>query len=152
MVRPALFNMGKIRELAAKARSITDDDINESILKVVDKNKSEALDLNLKQLFSGRDAKDQSLGRYHSQAYAEFKRSLNPAGVVDLKLTGDFYRGFFAKTDRFPIEFASTDSKTDMLEEKYGKEIFGLDQANLEEFRKEIKPDIGKLFRSFFHV
>jgi hypothetical protein len=144
--------MGKITDYYNKLKSIKTEDIDKVILKVVDESKNQAIDLNTKQLFSGRDAKEQSLGGYRNQEYAAFKRSLNPAGVVDLKLTGAFYDGFFAKTDKFPVTFSSTDEKTGELMQKYGTEIFGLDQNNLEEFRQEIKPEVQKVFHDIFHL
>jgi hypothetical protein len=77
---------------------------------------------------------------------------LNSNGVVDLKLTGDFYSGFFALTDSFPITFSSNDSKAESLELKYGKEIFGLDQESLEQFRIEIKPQVQEEFRKIIFL
>lgn len=144
--------MGKIIDFYNKVKAITEEEINRGVLKVVEESKNQAIDLNTKQLFEGRDAQGQSLGGYRSQAYADFKRTLNPRGVVDLKLTGSFYNGFFAKADRFPVMFSSTDEKTGELKEKYGDEIFGLDQSNLEEFRQEIKPEVQSLFRKLLHL
>lgn len=144
--------MGKITELYNKLKSVKPEQIEKGLLKIVEHSKNQALDLNTKQLFEGRDSQGQSLGGYKSQSYAQFKRTLNPAGVVDLKLTGSFYSGFFAKTDKFPVLFDSTDEKTSELKAKYGDEIFGLDQNNLEEFRQEIKPEVQTLFREIVHV
>jgi len=144
--------MSRLDDIINKLQSITDDVIDEGLLKVIEKNKSEAIDFNTAQLFAGKDSNDQSFGIYHSRSYAAFKLSLNPAGVVDFKLTGDFYRGFYVNTGKFPITFDSTDSKTDKLKSLGGENIFGLDQANLESFRQDIKPDIQDLFRSFLQL
>jgi hypothetical protein len=144
--------MGKITDYYKKIAAIKPEDIERGLLKVVEESRNQAIDLNTKQLFSGRDAEGQSLGGYRNANYAAFKRSLNPAGVVDLKLTGSFYDGFFAKTDKFPVMFSSTDEKTGELMQKYGKEIFGLDQENLEEFRQEIKPEVQNLYREILHL
>ena len=137
--------MGRIREYVARLKTINEQVIDSGILKIVQDTKNQAIDLNTKQLFSGRDASGQSLGGYRNPDYAAFKRSLNPAGVVDLKLTGDFYQGFFAKTDSFPVTFDSTDEKTSELKQKYGQ-IFGLDPTSLEEYRQEIKPEVQAYF------
>lgn len=137
--------MGRIRDYVARLKTINEQVIDSGILKIVQDTKNQAIDLNTKQLFEGRDANGQSLGGYRNPNYAAFKRSLNPAGVVDLKLTGDFYQGFFAKTDSFPVAFDSTDEKTSELKQKYG-EIFGLDQTSLEEYRQEIKPEVQAYF------
>jgi len=144
--------MGKLDDIINKLQSVTDDVIDEGLLKVVDKNKSEAIDMNTSQLFSGKDSQGQAFGQYHSQSYAAFKLSLNPAGVVDFKLTGAFYDGFYLRTDKFPITFDSTDEKTDKLKQLGGENIFGLDQENLEKFRQEIKPDVQDLYRSLLQL
>lgn len=144
--------MGKIRDLTEKLKTVNEDVINQGLLTIVKNNQSEALDLNTSQLFAGKDSNDQSLGSYKSAEYAKLKLSLNPAGVVDLKLTGNFYSGFFADTSRFPIQFGSTDEKADTLMQTYGQDIFGLDQTNLEQFRQDIKPDIQNLFKSFLQL
>lgn len=144
--------MGKIADLIAKLDAITTDVVDNGLLTIIKKNQAEALDLNTGQLFEGRDAKDQSLGGYANPRYAAFKQTLNPAGVVDLKLTGSFYQGFFANTDQFPVTFGSNDPKSEMLSEKYGQDIFGLNQNKLETFRQDIKPDVQDLFRSFLKL
>jgi hypothetical protein len=138
--------MSRLREYVARLKSINQKTIDDGVLKIVQETKNQAIDLNTKQLFAGRDANGQSLGGYRNENYAAFKRSLNPAGVVDLKLTGDFHSSFFAKTDSFPIAFDATDEKTSELKQKYG-EIFGLDETSLEEYREEVKP----LAQDFFH-
>jgi hypothetical protein len=144
--------MGKIKDYLDKIKSVGSQDIEDMLLKVVVESKNQAIDLNTDQLFSGKDANGQSLGQYRNPNYAAFKRSLNPAGVVDLKLSGDFYQGFFARTDKFPITFSSTDEKTGELMQKYGTEIFGLNQDSLEEYRQEIKPEIQKEYRKVLHI
>jgi hypothetical protein len=138
--------MSRLRDYVARLKTINQKTIDDGVLKAVQETKNQAIDLNTKQLFSGRDANGQSLGGYLNTDYAAFKRSLNPAGVVDLKLTGDFHSSFFAKTDSFPVAFDATDEKTSELKQKYG-EIFGLDETSLEEYRQEIKPEVQYFFR-----
>ncbi|HTJ53727.1 MAG TPA: hypothetical protein VL443_29935 [Cyclobacteriaceae bacterium] len=140
--------MNKLEAIISKLDSVNMD---AELLKVVDQTNAQAIDLNTEQLFHGRDAQGNKLKAYRNPAYAEFKQSLNPLGVTDLKLTGDFYRGFYAKTDRFPIMFDSSDSKTEMLTEKYG-EIFGLDQEYLGKYQEEIKPIVQETFASFLEI
>ncbi len=148
----SFFYMGKITDYYNKLKTITPEVIEKGLLKVVEESKNQAIDLNTKQLFQGRDSQGQSLMGYRNPQYAAFKRSLNPAGVTDLKLTGSFHESFFAKTDSFPVMFSSSDEKTGELMQKYGKEIFGLDQNNLEEFRQEIKPEVQDLYRDILHL
>lgn len=141
--------MGKITDYYNKLKTITPEVIEKGLLKVVEESKNQAIDLNTKQLFSGRTSKGESTGNYRNEEYARFKRSLNPAGVKDYKLTGDFYSGFFAKTDSFPIIFDSTDEKASLFRDA---DLFGLDQTSLEEYRKEIKPEVQNLYRDILHL
>lgn len=147
--------MGKIDDYVSKLSSVSEDTLDASLLAIVDRNKSSALDMNISQLFAGRDSKDGNLVQYRSDSYAKFKNNLNPKpgfGNPDLKLTGEFYQGFFADTSKFPVIFSSNDSKTEKLLSQYGEDIFGLDQSNLEEFRQEIKPQVQEAFRSFLQL
>ncbi len=144
--------MGKIKDYLEKIRLVSPEDIEDMLLKVVDESKNQAIDLNTSQLFSGKNANGESLGSYQNPEYAAFKRTLNPAGVVDLKLTGDFYLGFFARTGKFPITFFSNDEKTSELIQNYGTEIFGLNQDSLEAYREEIKPEVQKEYRKILFI
>jgi hypothetical protein len=136
--------MSRLRDYVARLKSINQKTIDDGVLKIVQETKNQAIDLNTKQLFAGRNSKGESTGSYRNEEYARFKRSLNPAGVKDYKLTGDFYSGFFANTDSFPVTFDSTDSKTSLFRDG---DLFGLDETSLEEYRQEIKPEVQDLFR-----
>ena len=135
--------MSRLREYVARLKSINQKTIDDGVLKIVQETKNQAIDLNTKQLFAGRNAKGESTGTYRNEEYARFKRSLNPAGVKDYKLTGDLYSGWFAKTDSFPITFGSTDEKYRLF---IDAELDGLDQTSLEEYRQEIKPEVQAYF------
>ena len=146
--------MGRLAEIINKLDSITPDVIDEGLLNIVKKNQAEAVSMNVSQLFSGRDSLDQPLGFYKNQRYAALKNYNNPApgyGIMDWKLTGALYSGWYANADQFPVTFGSTDEKFQMLDEQNpdGK---GLDQNNLETFRQDIKPQIQELFRSLIKL
>lgn len=61
------------------------------------------------------------------------KEKGQPTARVTLKDEGDFYRSFYveARSDSFYIY--AKDEKTNDLERKYGKEVFGLTDDNLNE-------------------
>ena len=62
----------------------------------------------------------------------------NKAGRVRLYDEGFFYQGFFVKrTGSFPIVIDSGDEKRNMLVERYGETIFGLDKIALAELAKD---------------
>lgn len=146
--------MGRLDEIISKLQSITEDVIDQGLLKVVEKNKSEAIDLNTRQMFAGKDSQGQPLGGYRNQQYAAFKNYLNPApgfGVMDWKLTGKLYNEWYVDTSKFPIQFGSTDEKYATLKQQ-NEEAAGLDQTSLETLRQDIKPDIQELFRSLLRL
>lgn len=71
------------------------------------------------------------IGYYRNQAYRIFKRGLNPtaSGTVDLILTGSFTRQLFVEDVRPSLfRFDSRDDKSNELETKYGKDIWGLSE------------------------
>lgn len=146
--------MGKLKDIANKLAGITPDAIDAKILQIIRDNQTLIIDLNLFQLDSGKDSNDVPLDPpYRNANYAEFKLYLNPKGVVDLRVTGRFWAGFFMKADKFPITFGSTDEKAGALEAKYGKEIFGLDKQHLEEVsRGMVLPLLQSYLREAIHV
>lgn len=89
------------------------------------------------QLMRGKDAIGENLApSYYSDAYAEMKQQMNSRPELytpDLRLTGDFYNGFYFDYDSLTV--TSSDSKTPILIEKYGKYIFGLNEETLRRYR-----------------
>jgi hypothetical protein len=141
--------VGKLKELYDHLISFTADRQEADILTMVEGHKETAIDMNTGQLMKGRDAQDKPVDPpYASAAYANFKLYLNPAGVVDLYLTGDFHAAWVMRTNQFPILFSSTDYKTDELRAKYGEEIFGLSKSNAKDFLQNyVGPDVRKYYR-----
>lgn len=111
----------KISEQLKKGYKEQDDEFR----KIIDDNDEVILDLNRRQLMSGIDAKGKSLGDYKNPSYALMKKTLNPKGVVDLNLTGDFHDSMLL-VNNLPIEIDAFDGKTNDLKNKYGQDIFGL--------------------------
>lgn len=135
--------MGKISNYIRHLQQFTETRQERDILNIMANHSDEAIDLNLKQLFAGKDGNGDFLESYRSKAYAEMKLHLNPAGVTDLKLTGAFYSRWYFNSQRFPATFGSTDPKAKDLEDKYGSTIYILDKDNKREFvQEDIKPDI----------
>ena len=143
--------MGKLLQLAERAKTIN---LEAEVLSIIAEIEPQLIDLNTSQLFSGVDSKGFLLRPpYKHTWYAEFKKSLNSKGVVDLKLTGSFYEKWFVSASEFPIFFGSTDDKTPDLEAKYGKDIFGLTKTNLANISKQtIIPILQKKVHSLIHV
>lgn len=129
--------------LAAIIVNLKRVDLAQSALGAVREQIHLALDYNTEsQLYErGIDADGNSLGEYTPFTVETKRRKGQPTDRVTLKDEGDFHRGFFATTDKFPIVFGSSDPKADMLEDKYGN-IFGLTTDNKKAFVEDIKPYI----------
>lgn len=125
--------MGKLRNLYAKLSKLSTKDVEEEVLSIIRDNEDVIVDANTSALMRGENSDGTPVEPpYSSALYAAFKLTLNPAGVVDLNLTGDFHREFFVKAERFPITIDSKDEKTPELAEHYGrKKIFGVQPAEL---------------------
>lgn len=120
--------MGKIKELKNKFEKIYQQQDAE-LVAIIKRNESVVVALNTGQLMVGLNSDGESLGEYASRSYADMKRTLNPRGVVDLKLTGHFHENFFVAVE-LPLTVWSYDGKTDDLTKKYGRNLFGLTEEN----------------------
>lgn len=143
--------MGRIKELIDKYGKLDVKAQEKDLLKVVVKNQNFLVNLNREQLLNGINAKGGSLGRYQSKSYAKFKRTLNPKGVVDLKLTGRFQSAMFVKNSRWPLLIDSHDVKTPKLVAKY-KNIFGVTPQNEKRFFKKITSDIRTYYKNLYRI
>ena len=114
-----------IKQTATRLKNITVQKQLKKLEEIIQETNEVVLDLNRGQLMQGVDASGLSLGSYKSEWYAKMKRTLNPRGVVDLKLTGSFHDNFFVASE-VPLIIFSYDEKASDLVAKYGKEIFGL--------------------------
>lgn len=144
--------MAKIREFAKAAEKIVknhEKELKSIILTHVDV----LVDLNTSQLMKGIRSDGTSLGNYKSKDYANFKRTLNPNGVVDLKLTGAFHESFYVRKSEFPIVIDAKDKKRNELVNKYGEKLFGLTQINKKVFAiGYVKEGLLKYYRKVLHI
>lgn len=145
--------MGKVRDYINKLRSYTPEVIEKEIVEIIKDREEVATDLITSQLMKGVDAAGRSLGEYKWPWYAEFKKTLNPLGVVDLKLEGDFHASIFIESNGFPILFNASDPKADELIDKYGEDTVKLSKDNLTVFARGYLDDPVKgLYRKIIRV
>ena len=115
-------------------------DLRKQVPIIIELTSEEIIALNQAQLYTmSIDRDGDALGGYQSVFYEEIKKGLNPQlnGKVDLYLTGDFYNGFYVRVEDTEFIIGSTDGKSQELENKYGKAIFGLtDESKSEYIRK----------------
>lgn len=94
-------------------------------------------DLNIAQRAKGLNSDGQLITPgLRNEAYANAKKSRGgraPFGTPDLKDTGAFNSGQYAKKSGKMINFGSTDEKNSDLVAKYGEKIHGLTEESREE-------------------
>lgn len=127
--------MGTIKNLCDACKAL---DFKKSVEDAVTNSGSALIDYNRRQLYERSEKADgENLAPYNSILYALYKESLNPKpGLMhpDLYLTGGFQRAFTLVVKDYKYEVDSTDSKSDMLKDKYGENIFGLSPTSKESY------------------
>lgn len=146
--------MGLFTERIKQLRGVTEEQIEAMTQKVMKRNGDFAILLIQDQMGRGQDAFGKSIGKYNSKAYAAFKKTLNPLGVVDLRLHGDFWEGMYFSTEVFPFLIDSKDSKRNKLFAQYGprERIFNLQDKNLALFLEACTPGIQQGYRRLLRI
>jgi len=141
--------MGKLKDFQKRLSKVKESRIEKDLLKIVKSEENLLVDANTEQLLRGEDSLGEIISPpYASKFYAEFKLHLNPAGVVDLKLTGAFHSKFKLITKGWPVRIRSTDKKAPELEEKYGEEIYGVQEETFGDINQSsIKPKVQEHFK-----
>jgi len=131
-----------LKELSQKAKAINVRELASDILK---QNSGLITKLVEQQLTVGESGKGSNVGKYKSAYYARFKQRIGsqaPSGVVDLKLSGDLYKGLFVDFKGTSYE---TDSKVDYSKyqiKRYGKEIYELQEPNEKDVEFQLQTKI----------
>lgn len=114
--------------------SIGDIDLNAITQRALEARQDIIAELNRDQLRDGRTATGASLPPYSRTSVVKFGK---PPGAIKLFDTGAFY-------DSIKPEFAGssflvddTDSKKDMLQDRYGDDILGLSEENIGELAQD---------------
>ena len=135
--------------LARTVKKIKAFDFERAILNIVSFNDKKALNLNRDiQLFAeGSDAEGNLLQSYHPITI-EYKEMVGqPTDRTTLRDTESFHNSFFLDASKFPLRISATDSKTGELMDKYGEDIFGLDDESQAEFNEYILDDIQEALK-----
>lgn len=118
-------------------------------------NEKKAIELNQSQLIKGYDSNGKEMPKYTKktkQIKAETGGFLSPSGRIALKDTGDFFNEMrIDKKDDF-FAITSEDEKRTMLQNRYGKDVLGLNDKDqntiIEETRKPtIKEIENRLYK-----
>lgn len=111
---------------------------------VIVDNNNQVIDYNTAQLEEGKQSTGDNMPLYASNSYAQFKKSIGSKSSprTDLKVTGDFYSGFYVKKSGQNLIFGSSDSKATELEAKYGKDIYGISINKTDDIKSIVINDI----------
>ena len=140
-----------IAELESKCRlvskKLTDNEYIRDIISDVDANTFILHSNANEQLFEqGRNAlgvEIASYAPYRPYTIEQKKKKGQPYDRVTLRDTGAFEKSFAIKIGRNEFYIDSDDWKTEKLVKKYGEEIFGLTDENLNELKEKIiLPDL----------
>ena len=102
--------------------------LNVTLSNTINDNSKQLEDAQRDQMSIGKNALGSNIGRLKNQGYANRKKASGgkaPLNIADLKNTGEFYRGVKASATNTVFTLTSTDSKKDLLVQKYTDEIFG---------------------------
>ena len=117
-------------------------DLKREVQALFVQNEKHIITLNQAQMLKGKKRNNEGIGEYLSDNYAAYKFSFISSeageGNVDLKLSGDFYKGLEMKLSGENIDIKSSDFKSSKLESKYGSDIFGLTSKNWQIFSTEV--------------
>lgn len=114
----------------------TMDDILADVLL---RNRSEVEEIQAEQQRLGQDAEGTFIGDLRSPAYARNKKArggIAPFGKVDLRNTGAFQRGINMRIANKAVFLDSNEQKSPDLKEKYGEEIFGLNDESIQKMKE----------------
>lgn len=105
-------------------------DVENVVERIFESTEEELVEAQRQQMLHGENRDGEKIGVYRSPTYADAKEKHNPlaGGYVDLRVTEAFYRGIYASVVGEELLISSFDEKADDLEDKYGEEIFGLNE------------------------
>jgi hypothetical protein len=105
---------------------------------------AEIIDMNVKNMDVALDNEGDSFLHKYQRRTIAYKETFGEPYLTD---TGDFKDNMMIKFKKDYLALFSTDGKTPKVIEKFGREVFGLDEEKMEELREMVKPNIINRFR-----
>lgn len=118
------------------------NDLDNISLSIIESSEKEITDAIKGQLQKGTDGDNNPLRPYRNRQYADYKRTLNPLGVTDWKLTGDFYAQMRLRIqgrETFSV-FSSSPHRQDLINNYGSKQMeraMTMSKESLDTFRRE---------------
>lgn len=116
-------------------------DLTLALEKAFNQTEDQYEDLNRSQLAQGKLNDGSDLTPPYSVMYSEVRER---AGLqidhVDLKFTGNFYKGFTMKMEGETLQLGSDVEYEGSLSARYSERIYGLSEENADIFREVLRP------------
>lgn len=110
------------------------------------------VDFNILQMDAGKDSNDKDIvPEYTERTVAIKKKKGQVYSRVTLEDTREFKGGMKVRSYRNKAEILSEDSKSGMLQEKYGDTIFGLNDKHMAMLRSFLKPHFQIFLRKYIN-
>lgn len=127
--------------------------LESSVVDAIDLTSDDIITLNQQQLYSGRLSDGSPVSpsylddpyfksREAAQRYSDWKDNITPdeqrpSGVPNLFINGRFYQSWRVRASATTIDFESSDPDAMDIEEKFSERIYGLDDDNMNTYRRE---------------
>jgi hypothetical protein len=137
-----------MRTLSSLIQAVESLNLDNLMVKSMDQVSPTYLEQQKEQMSYAVKGTGQPIGKYGTAWYARKKNQMNPNagyGNVDLKLTGSFYEAMEAKAQPEGMNIDSTDQKSQMLQQIYGNDIFGLFGKWKEPFVQKLQTAVTEL-------
>lgn len=148
--------MATIFQFRDRVSQLSTERIEDELLTIVKANEEVVTNMNTDQLFQGKDAKGEDLPEYSNRSVEVFGK---PTGPWRLFETGDFYRGFFTKVEKFPISIFSNGRNTGSIADslltkgRNPDDIYGLNKSNQADLNKSyVLGDLQKSVRKVLGI
>lgn len=138
---------------AIRRLNVLDQMLEGAVVDTIEDTATDIIALNQKQLYAGRLADGSPLtpgylddpyfkSHESAQRYSDWKDEITPnedrpKGVPNLFINGFFYESWSISATAQKITFQSSDPNAMDIEEKFSTRIYGLDDENMSEYRKE---------------
>lgn len=138
---------------AIRRLNILDEMLEGAIVGAIEDTATDLIALNQQQLYAGRLSDGSPVSPsylddpyFHSreaaQRYSDWKDEITPSderprGVPNLFINGRFYESWSITASASKITFQSSDPNAADIEEEFGTKIYGLDDENMNTYRRE---------------
>ncbi len=130
--------MASIRELMKRLENV---DVDQLAMESIEDSKKDLIEWQQEQLFAGKNSAGGFIKPpYKASTKAIKSRKGQPTDRVTLKDTGAFYKAVFVDVRDTTYVIDSTDYKSPLLQNKYGKSIFGLGGIFMIGYRRDVRP------------